>query len=207
MNLRRLQDHIAVPSGLFITILMILWQWANSPYSPSLLNRLDYILYDWRLNSTEYQRKHPDHNIVILDIDERSLKEQGRWPWSRAKVALLLDHLAAEGAIVVGFDVLFSEPEANPVDLISPLIDPDRRAELLSVKDKIDPDLSLARAFDQVDVVLSSLMVDESEIANAFTSECAGRGGSDRNRNQSGQSLSQRIFHAVFPLHILNLWA
>jgi CHASE2 domain-containing sensor protein len=49
---------------------------------------------------------------VILDIDEKSLAEQGRWPWGRDKLALLMDKLFNHyGMRLVGFDVVFAEPD------------------------------------------------------------------------------------------------
>ena len=50
-------------------------------------------------------------NIIIIDIDEKSLKELGQWPWSRDKVARLLQNLADYGVAIVGLDVVFAEPD------------------------------------------------------------------------------------------------
>ncbi|MBA4396529.1 MAG: adenylate/guanylate cyclase domain-containing protein [Syntrophus sp. (in: bacteria)] len=50
---------------------------------------------------------------VIVAVDEKSLSELGRWPWPRTVMARLLDQLKAHGAKVVGFDVIFSEPDEN----------------------------------------------------------------------------------------------
>jgi len=52
-----------------------------------------------------------DKNIVIVDIDEKSLKELGQWPWSRDKVAHLLENLKEDGAAIIGIDVVFAEPD------------------------------------------------------------------------------------------------
>ncbi|ADR34753.1 adenylate/guanylate cyclase with Chase sensor [Sulfuricurvum kujiense DSM 16994] len=52
-----------------------------------------------------------DQNIVIVDIDEKSLKELGQWPWSRDKVAHLLENLKGYGAAIIGIDVVFAEPD------------------------------------------------------------------------------------------------
>ena len=53
------------------------------------------------------------NEVVIAAIDEPSIKKLGRWPWSRDKMAQLADILAEGGAKVIGFDVLFTEPEDN----------------------------------------------------------------------------------------------
>jgi adenylate cyclase len=57
--------------------------------------------------------------VVIVGVDEASLAEVGRWPWPRARLAALVDSLMASGAAVVGFDVLFSQPEEglDPTEL------------------------------------------------------------------------------------------
>ena len=47
--------------------------------------------------------------VVIIDIDEKSLSELGQWPWSRNKVAQMLENLALGEAAVVGFDIVFAE--------------------------------------------------------------------------------------------------
>jgi len=49
--------------------------------------------------------------VVIVAIDERSLALEGRWPWSRAKMASLVDRLAAAGVTAAGFDVVWSEED------------------------------------------------------------------------------------------------
>lgn len=51
--------------------------------------------------------------VVIVDIDERSLAEIGRWPWDRSVIARLADRLDAAGASVIGFDILFAETQAT----------------------------------------------------------------------------------------------
>lgn len=52
-----------------------------------------------------------DENIVIIDIDERSLKELGQWPWSRDVVSTLLQNLAEYEVGIVGLDIVFAEPD------------------------------------------------------------------------------------------------
>ncbi len=55
-----------------------------------------------------------DERIVILDIDEKSLGELGRWPWSRNVMAELLDKLFERyGAQLVAFDVVWAERDPS----------------------------------------------------------------------------------------------
>jgi adenylate cyclase len=49
--------------------------------------------------------------VAIVDIDEASLKDIGQWPWPRTIVADLVTQLTQLGAVAIGFDVLFAEPD------------------------------------------------------------------------------------------------
>ena len=49
--------------------------------------------------------------VVIVDIDEKSLKAIGQWPWPRTRVAELIERLTTLGAVAVGFDIIFPEPD------------------------------------------------------------------------------------------------
>ena len=49
--------------------------------------------------------------VVIVDIDEASLKEIGQWPWPRTVVADLVSKLKDRGAVAIGFDIIFAEPD------------------------------------------------------------------------------------------------
>ena len=72
--------------------------------------RLDHIVYDHALNAAE---RPPPDNIVIVAIDNRSLRAIGRWPWPRRIHAAALDRLAEARPRAVGYDVLFVEPSAD----------------------------------------------------------------------------------------------
>jgi adenylate cyclase len=62
-----------------------------------------------------FQVLHPREQtirpVVIVDIDEASLKEIGQWPWPRTVVADLVNRLREAGAAAIGFDVIFAEPD------------------------------------------------------------------------------------------------
>lgn len=57
--------------------------------------------------------KPPGLFAVLATIDEKSLDEIGRWPWSRDKIAELIERLSEMGARVIAMDIVFSEPEEN----------------------------------------------------------------------------------------------
>ena len=57
----------------------------------SLVQQLELWSYDYRLLQT--MPGGVDDRIIIVDIDEKSLAEVGRWPWSRNRVAGMVDQL------------------------------------------------------------------------------------------------------------------
>src|ERR1700734_3944113 len=56
-------------------------------------------------------RLQKGYPVVIVDIDEASLKAIGQWPWPRTTVADLVNRITQLGAVAIGFDVIFSEPD------------------------------------------------------------------------------------------------
>ncbi len=70
----------------------------------------------WRADAWAYdllvglRPQQVDNRIAVVAIDQKSLAELGRWPWSRRLHAQLLDRLAAAGARSVAFDLLLTEP-------------------------------------------------------------------------------------------------
>jgi len=81
-------------------------------YQLGFVSFVEAKLYDTRLRLTLPQVG--DDRIVIVDIDEKSLKEEGRWPWGRDKLALLMDKLFDKyNVAVVGFDVVFAEKDSS----------------------------------------------------------------------------------------------
>ncbi len=60
-------------------------------------------------------RKKTARPVVIVDIDEKSLKALGQWPWPRTRIADLVANLTKLGAAAIAFDAVFSEPDRlNP---------------------------------------------------------------------------------------------
>lgn len=70
-------------------------------------SQLEAQLYDARVRYSASNA--PDDRIVILDIDEKSLAEIGRWPWNRIRMAELIDLLFDQyGIAVLGFDIVWA---------------------------------------------------------------------------------------------------
>lgn len=58
----------------------------------------------------------PSPEIGIIAIDDKSIAELGRFPWSRIQYVKLLEKLSAAGVKVVLFDAFFPEPESVAAD-------------------------------------------------------------------------------------------
>jgi adenylate cyclase len=101
-----------------------------------------------------WPREQTSRPVVIVDIDEESLKEIGQWPWPRTTVADLVNKITALGAVTIGFDIVFAEP-----DRMSPAIaersfrgiDAETRAKLDSLPSNDDV---LAQAIKNSHVVV-----------------------------------------------------
>jgi adenylate cyclase len=65
----------------------------------------------------------PGRDIAIVMVDERSIAALGGWPLSRERYADLVDALDRAGARVIGFDILFAEPEAALPSDIAELVE------------------------------------------------------------------------------------
>jgi adenylate cyclase len=68
---------------------------------------LDRVLYDTRM---AWHPIRPSSQVLIVDIDARSLAEQGDWPWPQDKVAELIQRIARDGAArTIGFDLVIPQ--------------------------------------------------------------------------------------------------
>ena len=97
-----------------ITLLPVLLAMIHAAgiYRFPFVERLDLSIYDVRLRATLPRTLDP--RVVIVDIDDPSLQEFGQWPWSRNKLAALTTELIdRQQAAVLGFDVMFAEPDGS----------------------------------------------------------------------------------------------
>ncbi len=102
----------ALRAAVALSVVLVFCGHAARHFELPFLQRLEALLYDARVRLT--MPGTVDDRIVIVDIDERSLAQEGRWPWPRDRVGVLLDRLFDEyGAQLVAFDVVFAEPDRS----------------------------------------------------------------------------------------------
>ena len=140
------------------------------------LNQLENWTYDARLN---YKRLNTiDDRIVIVDIDESSLALEGRWPWSRDKLAAIVNNLfEVYQADVVGFDIVFAEKDESSglkefEFLASTELkdDPLFHKALDNIRPRLEYDQMFAKALKDRNVVMGYYFksnVSENEIAQS----------------------------------------
>lgn len=112
----------------FVLLILILvssfWGYLKYPHIFSLFeNKLNDLMFIAR------GAQPADNNIVIIDIDEQSLRELGQWPWSRDIVAQILQNLSDYNIGIVGLDVVFAEHDnSSPKNVFKKLGKPFKNA-------------------------------------------------------------------------------
>ncbi len=148
--------------ALFVVYYVIDFSSADrSRGSITFLQRLEEQAYDIRLRATMPEKIDP--RIVIIDIDERTLAAEGRWPLSRDRWVLLLNQLFDNYKLkVVGFDVLFTEPDTSSgLDKLETLgksvfkSSAEFQAQLNDLRPTLDYDAQLALTMKKYPVVLA----------------------------------------------------
>ena len=145
---------------LGLVILLVLLGHSARIYQVPFINHMDSLIYDVKVRLTMPQGV--ESRVVILDIDEKSLAEQGRWPWGRDKLATLMDKLFDEyGIRLVGFDVVFAEPdESSGLKSLEALAKKELKdvagyqATLRELRPQLDHDARFAAAIKNRPVVL-----------------------------------------------------
>ncbi|CAA0090516.1 Adenylate cyclase 1 [Halioglobus japonicus] len=153
--------------GIAVTLLALWLQMSGADSSRTIINRLDYLAYDLRLNLTLPDQPPAAGNVVIIDIDEESLRTEGRWPWSREKMGALIIALKNAGVHTIGFDVAFAESERNIaeelIEVISQTGTLEHRDYLEQLVPQVDRDLAFAEVLDGQNVVLGFLLHANSD--------------------------------------------
>ncbi len=134
-----------------------------------VLQRLDDIIYDARLRLT--MPMTPDDRIVIIDIDEKSLAEVGRWPWGRNKLADLTNELFDRQKIaMLGFDVVFAEAdESSGLKRLNELAkaelkdQPGFAERLQQLQSSLDYDSTFAKALEKRPIVMGYYMTSDRD--------------------------------------------
>jgi CHASE2 domain-containing sensor protein len=76
---------------------------------PAFFDKLDSASYDALLRGA--RTRPPSGDVVIVDVDERSLSSVGQWPWRRDLVGNLVTKIRDLGASAIALDIVFAESD------------------------------------------------------------------------------------------------
>ena len=115
-------------------------------FIPKTLDSFDNRLRDYMFI---LRGSKPDSkNVVIVDIDDKSLKKVGQWPWSRNIVSNLLTNLNNAGVGLIAFDIVFAEADrSNPATLV-------KKLHIKTTKDVPNYDYEFAKTVAQTPTIL-----------------------------------------------------
>ncbi|MBI5329277.1 MAG: adenylate/guanylate cyclase domain-containing protein [Betaproteobacteria bacterium] len=159
-----------------LVLLLVLLGQAGGLYGLYFIDKLDAALYDLKVRM--FRPMTVDDRIVVVDVDEKSLKEIGRWPWPRSQVAKLTSNLFEQyGVAAVGYDVIFAEPDqSSGLPVLEKLAkgplagDAGFSERLARLRPQLDYDSQLAEAFTKGPAVLGYYFGfhDEQETVGAL---------------------------------------
>lgn len=153
MTRRRRTQLLAL--AFWATLLLFGWGHATRLLPLALIDRLDQALADTRTRWTAPDGPPP--RLAIIDIDEQSLAQVGRWPWPRERLARLTDELFERQRVAAaGFDLVFAEPDDGRLAALEQLAGqhPQLAARLPQWRQQLDQDAVFARALQGRAVVL-----------------------------------------------------
>lgn len=149
---------------------MVFMLWLNPPL---------LIDMEGSLQSTRFTLRgpvEPTGIVHLVTVDEKSINTLGRWPWSRDIMALLIDELAALGAVTIALDITFSEPQTSPIQdvLFLPDWDDSEREKLQNIAQRTNPDTALATSMFMAGNVINGhffYQEDNVDLLNSTTRE------------------------------------
>lgn len=112
--------RLAISGLVFLVFLIHVSGW----HRYRLLETVEAFTYDARIQLTLPNTNDP--RVVVLDLDEKSLAAEGQWPWPRNKMAQLINRLFDTYHVrVLGFDIVFAEPDLRAINLLDQLASKD----------------------------------------------------------------------------------
>ena len=78
----------------------------------TIFESLERIIYSVEMR-LDLPQNMGENRIAIVNIDDKSLKQLGPWPWPRRTIAEMITILKNNGAKLIGLDLIFPEKENN----------------------------------------------------------------------------------------------
>ena len=199
--------------GISVSIVMLL------AGASDLLQSLERKAYDLGVQVAE---RTPSDKVAVIAIDDQSIANLGRWPWSRELHAQMFDLLGEAGVKAVGNTVLFSEPQIDPgyayitrlIDIVNQfepeenLAPPPFVGQLVDVLGEAETALStdrkLAESFRRANNVLLPILFELGEAHGRPAGELPGfLAGAQLLRVEPGRGFAMPAREIQLPLEML----
>ncbi len=163
--------------GLLLTFFAAWMLLTSTKFIRNTMERLENLGYDLQLRAYVIGHNEiPADVVAIVDIDDASLKAEGRWPWSRGTLAKLVTELQKQGVAIIAFDVFLSESEPNIAESVlnklqqQNKVNPLVATELKKNIPDFDEDKELADVLSQNQVVLALGFLSRDQTQNTLPS-------------------------------------
>ena len=156
---RQYRKHwIPTVVGFVFSFLMAFLLFSKSTPFTDWFQFIEDKMYDFEVRRI-YQPLSSQSEVVIVGLDDASVKAEGRLPWSREKMALLVSRLKEMGASVVALDFLFPAEEPNIAERVFERIQKEGgRVENEEIAREFDYDAMFAKSLASVDSVLGMVL-------------------------------------------------
>ncbi len=104
-------------NNYLIFFILLIFLIALKIVNPSFIKSISYLSFDLYQKVFPLEKRETD--VIIIDIDEKSLGKFGQFPWSRSVFAKIIENVHASNPKAIGFDVFFSEKDKqSPEEII-----------------------------------------------------------------------------------------
>ncbi len=133
-------------------------------YESGITKNFDYKIYDFSKEFVDSDKiANSESNVVIVDIDEKSLSHIGQWPWPRMILAQLIDDIDSYKPTAIALDIIFPERDrTSPSEIVS------FYKNYLNIDTKIT---GIPKELEDNDEILSQALKNSNSILSIYLSE------------------------------------
>lgn len=114
---------IILATLLFLSFVTLNYKYKSIQNNPELVESNVFYSFLFEFNNKIYdtffknkESRQKTENVFLIDIDENSVRELGRWPWSREIIATIWDNSMKNGVKIIANDIIFSEAQNKKAD-------------------------------------------------------------------------------------------
>ncbi len=142
--------------------------------------------------------------VVIIDLDDESLKELGQWPWPRTLLAKLVLKLKKAGVVGVAYDIVFAEPDRTSPGLLADSIRGLDKKTKKMLRKMPSNDETFARIIKGYNVVLGQ-STQQRKLGEASDRTSLKATWANLNKSRTVKGLTPDNFLYTFPSIVRNI--